>query len=96
VSRTTAGRPGCECSGRGSGAKAARSKDTGPRDRPWGCMDGHRVSVKREHVDVQVFGDGEAAAVGVCAGHEVPPVEPEEIVWKSRPRHLKIGRARTL
>jgi hypothetical protein len=36
-------------------------------------MDGHPVSVKRERVDVQIFGDGEAAAVGVGIGHDFPP-----------------------
>jgi hypothetical protein len=36
------------------------------------CMDGHQVCVERECVEVQVFGDGEAAA-GVRSGPEVPP-----------------------
>lgn len=43
--------------------------------RTFGCgtlrrsMDAHRVPVEGDPVNVQLFGDGEAAAVWVCVGH---------------------------
>src|SRR5215213_1413536 len=58
-----------------------------------GCMDGHRLSVERELVDVQFFGDGEAGAVGVGVGHEFPPGRVWRDCMEWIPFHLKIGRA---
>src|SRR5918911_2085622 len=55
--------------------------------------DGQRVSVEGEGVYVQSFGDGEAGEVPVRVGHEFPPGELGEIVWKSHAHHLEFGRS---
>jgi hypothetical protein len=93
ASGTTLGRSKCACSIRGFGVKAAHSKGTWQRD--WSWRRGRLLSVhrKRELLNVQLFGYGEAAAIRIDAGHEFSPGSTWRDCMEKTLFHLKVGRA---